>query len=422
VSELEESALSVSDAARILSNSRYNKDEETPEPQVTPSAETGVRGLERGLGYEPMRPAMPVKEAEADALENAQEAADVLKARRDQQVRAVNEVQYLHLGGEDSGKPMPANETVSAEQAAFDLSNYRRGITDHIEAIENHQIAQAIDELRNPQPVEQQPQITQPEAQQQAPADDEVARALQNPKVLAAIQDYVGHANQQAAAVAQQYVAATQQNASAAAAALLHSYPELQGLTDPQQLRTAIQVTAKQNPQRAQAMVNHVEAVRRVVGEWQQAAGAQQAAYQQAAQQQFNAWGKACDDAFDAWAGEQVSGAELEAIRDEACEMMKEEYGATAEQLGQAWHSNPTMRSLQGQKMIFEAARNRLHRKSIASKLVKGNIPTVQRPGSGNLERPTANEAELSALGKRLDKLGTVKAAADLLIARRGRR
>src|SRR5215469_919332 len=164
----DQSALSVEEAARVLSNTRWAKDEETP---VTPTAneDYGVRGVERGLGYEPMRPAVPIKEAEADTLENAGEAADVLKARRDQQERTVHPIQYLHQGGEDSGKPMPENQTVSAEQAAFDLSNFRRGAADHLDLLENQQVRQAIDELRQPQaPVEQPPQQEIPAQQDNA--------------------------------------------------------------------------------------------------------------------------------------------------------------------------------------------------------------------------------------------------------------
>jgi hypothetical protein len=240
--------------------------------------------------------------------------------------------------------------------------------------------------------------------------------------VLAAVQEYAAQANQQAAQVAQQYVQATHANASFASAALFQNFPELSGLTNPSQLQTAIQVTAKTNPQRAQAMVNMIDGVRRVVSEWQQAAGAQQAAYQQAQQTQFRAWAKQNDDAFDAWASKEVSASELDAIKDEACLMMREEYGATAEQLGQAWHSNPTMRSLASQKMIFEAARNRLARKSIASKLQRPPVPNLQRPGSGNLERPTASDAELSALNKKFSQSLSPKDAAALVAARRARR
>jgi len=422
----DQSALSVEEAARVLSSQRWQKDEETQAPVAPERGEDyGVRGVERGLGYEPMRPHNPVKEAEADTLENAQEAADLINQRRGSAERPVDPVQYLHQGGEDSGKPMPANETVSAEQAAFDLSNYRRGIGDQLEQLESLQVQQAIDQLRNPQPVEQQQQITQPEGQpeqQQQAGDDEVARALQNPKVLAAVQDYVGQANAQANAAAQYYVQATQQNASAAAAALLHSYPELQGLTDPAQLQVAIGVVAKSNPQRAQAMVGHVEAVRRVLGEWQQAAGAQQAAYQQVAQQEFSRWGSFQDSEFDSWAAKECSESELKAIQQEAREMLKQEWGATDQQLAQAWASNPNLRSLPAQKMIYEAAKKRRARKSIASKLQKPVPGVVQRPGSGNVERMPAADAEIKYRSNKLDKTGNWKDAAELLIARRNSR
>ena len=41
MSELEESALTVSEAARVLSNSRYNKDDETEPVEPPPTDEKG---------------------------------------------------------------------------------------------------------------------------------------------------------------------------------------------------------------------------------------------------------------------------------------------------------------------------------------------------------------------------------------------
>jgi hypothetical protein len=423
----DQSALSVEEAARVLSNSRWSDKDEQAQAPVAPERgeDYGVRGVERGLGYEPMRPAMPVNEAAPDAFETAEQAADFVNGRRDQQVRPVDPIEYLESGGERAGQPMPENQTVSAEQAAYDLSNYRRGLGDQFSRAEDEAVRQLVDDLRNPRPVEQQAQISQPEAQpeqqQQAGADDEVARALQNPKVLSAIQEYVGQTAAQANAVASYYVQATQQNASAAAAALLHSYPELQGLTDPQQLQTAIQVVAKSNPQRAQQMVNHVEATRRVVDEWQRAAGAQQAAYQQAAQQEFSRWSNFQDAEFDSWAAKECSESELKAIQEESREMLKQEWGLTNQQLAQAWNSNPNLRSLPAQKMIYEAAKNRLARKSIATKLQRPAIPNVQRPGS-IIDRPSVADAHQISLEKEFKSDPSPKNAARLVTYRRTRR
>src|SRR5262249_41206146 len=129
------------------------------------------------------------------------------------------------------------------------------------QAAEDIELARQIDALRaEQQPVEaqqpQQPQQPQPVQEQAQQADDYVAKALSDPRILSAVEQTVSQANQRADAVANYYQQAVAQNASAAAYSLIASYPELQGI-NPEQIPTAIQVLAKSNPERARAMVNH---------------------------------------------------------------------------------------------------------------------------------------------------------------------
>src|SRR5262249_5036947 len=123
-----------------------------------------------------------------------------------------------------TGERIPQDRTVSAEQAASDLTMFRDGISDNIEAAETQQIRddtdapRAGDQQQHPvqnQAEPQRQQADQPQ-QQQATGDDEVARALQNPKVLAAIQYSLGQATQQYTAAADQFVNGLAQNAATA--------------------------------------------------------------------------------------------------------------------------------------------------------------------------------------------------------------
>jgi hypothetical protein len=180
-------------------------------------------------------------------------------------------------------------------------------------------------------------------------------------------------------------------------------------------------VVAKSNPQRAQQMVNHIEGVRRVIGEWEWAARSRQQVDQQQQRQQWRQWSKVQDSEYEDFASKEASPEERKAIEAEAWALMRAEYGATDEQIAQAWQSNPNLRSLGAQRLLFRAARESLARKSIASKQVRNNIPTVQRPGSGNVERMPAADAEIAALNRRLNKSGSPKDAAELLTAMRAR-
>src|SRR5262249_26242752 len=154
--------------------------------------------------------------------------------------------EYQQIGGADAGKPTPSNQTVSPEQAAADVAGARHSEARAVQAAEDEALRQALDQLRaevNVQPQQQQqPQAEAPPVQpdQAAQADDEVARALQNPHVLAAVQDYVGQAQNHAVQLGQAYVNATAQNAVMATASLVAQFPELQNLT-PEQIPVAIQ-------------------------------------------------------------------------------------------------------------------------------------------------------------------------------------
>lgn len=117
----------------------------------------------------------------------------------------------------------------------------------------------------------------------------------------------------------------------AATAALVSQFPELHNLSA-EQVPVAIKTVAQSNPERAQAMVRHIEGTQNLIAEAQRVQAAQMLqGYQQAAQQQFSAWAKQCDDAYENWASKEVSAAERKLIEAEARQMVADEYGASQE-------------------------------------------------------------------------------------------
>src|SRR6516165_6410015 len=99
--------LSPSEAAKILSNSRWNRDEahdREQTPEAASDAKFGLAAEQERAGYRPMKMAHPVKQPTADEIPQ-----DVLTEalQQDSPTAQPIEVNYLE---HDSRKPKPANE------------------------------------------------------------------------------------------------------------------------------------------------------------------------------------------------------------------------------------------------------------------------------------------------------------------------
>lgn len=318
----------------------------------------GKEAVEQHQGFREMVVIDPVKPETPDDfgsdLSEVRRAADELSSRReaDQIAREARpndgERDYYHQGGPNAGQRMPANETVSAEQASHDLSRMRE-----LEALADAtaleaEIAASIDRIRagdtaerpqqqaiDPQqewqslseqqraerwaamPEEHKAALLQQAETARQQADAEVSRALQeHPALISAVEQEVQKRAAYADYTAQQYAEAVTHNAYVATATLVAQFPELANL-NPYQIPTAIQVVAKQNPDRARAIVYHIEQVRGLVNEANRVQQ-QQVAQQQSQQQlQFAKWAHQHDNAFDKWALEQASPEERKAVVDE---------------------------------------------------------------------------------------------------------
>ena len=151
--------------------------------------------------------------------------------------------------------------------------------------------------LAEPPPVEQQ----QPQPEVTAQPEDPVAKALaENPALLAEVQKVIATETAKSNYAAQQYATIAAVNAQAAAASVLSAFPELNGLSAAQ-IPTAIQIVAKQSPDRARAMVNHIEQVRSLVNEGQQASQYLAARQQQQYRAAFDQNAALHDRAYDQW-------------------------------------------------------------------------------------------------------------------------
>ena len=267
----------------------------------------GREGIEAGMDYVPM-PA-PVTNEPDPELEHA-EAFTKLVDDRAQEAKLTIERSYF----DEDNKPQNPNKTVELDRAAKDLAENREAEAAVAEMDRNAQLAAEIDAARGFGHGEslraQQEEAQQPGAEQPAPevmqtepwqpqaaptdgVDPEVRAALQNPKVLAAVQqERVADLMRVEAAVnnATQWA---QQNAAFAVAAII-ARPELQGVP-PGQYAGALQALKVSNP------AAHADIERQITNTQ---AVIQQALQTQQQQQQrhavaFQAWGNASDNEFD---------------------------------------------------------------------------------------------------------------------------
>jgi hypothetical protein len=367
---------------------------------------TGKEGVERSQGFEPMRMARPIDKDPAPVEQRS--------APPPEQSPWPQEINYLQQAGPKAGQKMDDHLTVSAEQAAADLQNFRDQKALFETGADVLAIQQAVDELRKPDAPVQQPEVSQ------TTPEDSVAKALSDPAVLNAVQTEVQKHYAAAEQARVNYEAGLAQNAAAAAYSLIASFPELQGIS-PAQIPTAIQVVAKQNPQRGEQMIRHIEQVRGLVEQHQKTQAANYVAQQQEARRQFDVAAKNADADFDNYVRSQVGDQQYREIQEEARSMFHD-YGIPEQQLAWLWQNDSAFRSLPAQKLIMDAARWRLSQRGIKQKAARPQVPQVMRPGSP-AERGNERDYELDRLNQKLNTSHSVRDATNLLIERRkGRR
>lgn len=389
----------------------------------------GRESIERGQGFTPMEPAA----REIEEAQQEQRTAERIAQQMDLPAApgtGVNEplaVQYNkpNADGTRSNEKIDERLSVTPERAAEDLADWRRGQEDIQRALHDVEFSQEIDKLRSSEgvqaeaPPEPQPtQAQQPEQQPQYPGvDPEVQKALENPRVLAAInqQRMADLAQgQQAVAAAQQ---AIQDAAGMARAAILVRHPELQGLTN-EQWPVAMNMLQQKDPAKFSEIKQEVEAAQTLL----QVAAQQQAQQQRVQQQQqlahAQAWATREDNAFEAEFAKEPPHRQ-EAIRAEARTMLRD-YGLNDQEIAWAWSNDPVMRSRAGQLILRDAAAYRLQQKTAQTIRPTYTPVRVQKPGpAGTIARQ--GDEDLRGLSNKLTQTGSAKDAAALLAARRAR-
>jgi hypothetical protein len=367
----------------------------------------GREAAEAEAGY---IPAEKEKELEFDEVEGA----EILEVIRADDETPLTEVFYQ----EPDGARMNANredgpvKAVSIEEAAADLTAYRDTNGDTAAKSISKDFAAEIDALRgdaekqgldlNATGVDKvSPTAEVPEgdvAQDKSgdePADPgsehldpEVAKALQNPTIKAALETEFAKAEQAKAQFSQTLDAAQRM----AQGVLLELAPGLANVP-PQQLGQALQELSATDPVRANMIVGALDKAQRI--EFVQAQ--QRAELQQLQRQQFETQRQQYNQQADEAIG-PMTRAEKMAIADEFVDYVGK-HGITREQLVQEMSNNLALNHPAFQKMAADAVRYNRMMNTTLPRAAPRTLPPVQRPGTA--QRFSRGEVETSDLERR---------------------
>jgi hypothetical protein len=409
----------------------------------------GLEGIEQSQGYSPLVHAVPDEPAEPAIDTDSASYRHLTRPAPPPPVeRSYNDV--------NTGEPTPDNQTVELERSSRDLTAIREEERREVERARNEALNRELDdatatldairaaEAPQPQqpyqpeldpaaiaamPYEQQLALGEANQAQLAEADKQIQALLQDPVVRERIETEFNQVRAQVDVAKQQYQAATEQLVLESQGIITALYPELAGL-DAAGMRGALQVMARNQPERVQQLAQLNARAQNLIGVYQnQQAEQRQQFAQQVAQhqrdsaQRFQLFATAADNAFDE-VNKSVPAETMKAIRQEAVAIFKE-HGVSETELAQLYNSNELLRSAAGQQIVAEAARWRLAQKAI-SQHRSAPVPRVQRPGVSEPVR--IDDGAVSAALQRLNSPGGnegragLRNAAALVAARRGNR
>jgi len=236
--------------------------------------------------------------------------------------------------------------------------------------------------------------------------DPELAKALDHPQVVQAIEERIGEAEK----ARQSYVDGLTAATHAAQASFLSQFPELASVA-PESLPAVLELMARQDPAkfaRVQAMIATSD---QLIAQHRQE-GRRQA---ELTQQNFQRYAKSEDARLET----MLKGESKETQRAVSAEILASAAasGVEAAEMMRLFNSEPLMRNAVFQRMMYDAGKYRLMMKARDAAVAKA-VPPVQRPG---LARTAAERehADLRSLNARLSSSGDIKDAVALYNARK---
>jgi hypothetical protein len=236
--------------------------------------------------------------------------------------------------------------------------------------------------------------------------DPELAKALQHPQVVQAIEQRIGEAEKTRQNYLDGLAAATQ----IAQISFLSQFPELANIA-PQNMPATLEAMSRQDPQKF-ARVRAMVATSEQLFAQQQHESRRQA---ESARQNFDAFAKSEDARLETMLKSEPK-ATQHAVTAEIFASAKAS-GIEPAELFRLFNSEPLMRNAVFQRMMYDAGKYRLAMKAREVAATRP-IPPVQRPGMARA--PGEREhADLRTLNARLSNSGDIKDAVALYNARK---
>jgi hypothetical protein len=409
------------------------------------NSDFGRPGLEKAAGYTPLQHAVP-DERKEPALTDEQLAHWNRPQQPPPVERSYNDV--------NTGEPTPDNQTVELERASRDISEIRAAERAALEQQRNADLQdalgwlereqQALADATTPRPVEQQAQEPQPDGLQpeQTPyeqataqideADKAIQELLKDPLARSHIEAEFNQVRAEVDTAKAQYREATEQLALQAQSVITALYPELAGL-NAQQMQGALQVMARNQPERVQQLAQLNGRAQNLISVYQQQQAEQRQLFQQqvAKQQQLYAqqlqqYEAAEVKRYEAAIARDRTPEQIKALRENVMPMVEKHYGIPKARMqalysGQEYADAATfMRSANFQMMLSDALSYRMSKEAVG-RAVARPVPNVQRPGSAG-EAQTRTQAALAEAEAKLKPSMNPREAANYLIARRAAR
>lgn len=354
---------------------------------------TGREGLEHDAGY------VPYEEEGAEAEENltTAEAAENLALSRTPESAI-----------KTYGLDLPDNVSLTLDQAAKITSDVRKSDAMEAEDSEAQKIRDEVDALRGVKPEAKSTEPAQPQLEgDDVSTDDEIEKALSNPRIAEALSRQIGEAEQ----TRQQYAAGIDAATKIAQASFIAQFPEFANVPEDQR-GAVLGVLQHQNPQRFNQVLAAVQSTQQLF----EASARVDQQRQAETKHKFTEYARNEDARFaDMMKGEdmgKITGAVIELVKD---------YGADPAQFFEAYANEPIMRRAEFQRMMVDAAKYNQLTKA-PPKAAPKTLPPVQRPGAA-APRVSADVGRVQTLERQLASAGSAESqmriAAEMMTLKR---
>lgn len=284
---------------------------------------------------------------------------------------------------------LPDNTSFTTEQMTNIIADERNAKEKAAEAREIEETRREVDELRGEKPEAVEAKAEAPaEPARPGELDPEIEKALNNPKIKAALDHHISETE----GVRQAYSQAVETANEFARASFMENFPEITALPL-HQWADALGAMAQREPDRFNRAVNTLQRVVRS----QEAAQQQRQQAEQQSRESFQNYTKAENARFESLVKGETKET-MRALPNVIIEAIKE-YGGDPKEFMQLAASNDFINSAITQRLLVDAGKYRMMQKA-AKATATVAVPPVQRPGVSRSAAETNSDRSQVARSK----------------------